>query len=81
VKTVIVICIVDLCCMHVVCEQMFSVHGTADTRKGSQGQGHRLGHRTVISESSLSSLKTLGGGRYSTVQQGVWTADDGQKVG
>ena len=34
----------------------------------------------VITEDAISVLKTLGSGEFGTVQQGVWTTDDGKRV-
>ena len=57
---------------------MFSVHGTGDLYKSAHHSRH--GHKSFIPESAIGSLKSLGGGRYGTVQQGIWTTDGGQKV-
>ena len=42
--------------------------------------GGRASSKYMIAEDSISILKTLGTGEFGTVQQGVWTTDDGARV-
>jgi hypothetical protein len=36
--------------------------------------------RHIIQADAIVSHKTLGSGEFGTVQQGVWTSDDGERV-
>lgn len=56
---------------------MQSVSGS---RPVSQAFSSTTSSRQVIAESAISELKKLGEGQFGTVQQGVWTAEDGRKL-
>lgn len=46
----------------------------------SPQHGQRTASKHIISIESISVCKTLGTGEFGTVQQGIWTNEDGERV-
>ena len=55
-------------------------HMTASTASVASSAPAVGSSKYVIAEESINILKTLGAGEFGTVQQGVWTTEDGARV-